>query len=130
MGGFPKYLFDFETWNLQSFYYAARAERAPKLEYRKPWESSYDPKYKDRKATPASKLPRESSLPPRKYVLLRTERLPEDFISIEESVIPWLVEMKIKPRQRFTVESKEGKVATAFIFKSERAALLFKLAWG
>lgn len=124
-------IFDIETVTLEPYQQIViDSYHHNVIDYRKPWESSYEPKFQTRSSVPTHNEPSESSLPAGRYVILRDDRLPDDYESIEKTILPWIREMGLKLLRHFSVRCNDGKHRTAFLFRSRKAALIFKLAWG
>jgi hypothetical protein len=101
----------------------------------KAWESKYDPSRHTPKSGPKSNLPTVDSLPEGKWVAVRNRpQMSEDFVSIDDTIIPWIKENRLKVQGRIICNmgnDPENPIrAEVFLFKKSRDAVLFKLAWG
>jgi hypothetical protein len=97
---------------------------------RKAWESNYDPKFHQKGGEiKVSKAASTSSLPDKKWVLPKIEGdTLEDRIQKRKEMLQWLTAQKFKYQVCLVeIDKKEREV---FLFKKEKLALMFKLAWG
>lgn len=101
----------------------------------KDWQSKYDPARQPSRYEPKPNLPLVSSLPEGKWVALhKNGPRPDNYRGIEEDIIPWIKEQRLKLQGRYLVnmcdDHKNPIKAEVFLFKKVSDALMFKLAWG
>lgn len=97
---------------------------------RKPWESSYDPKYAQKGTFEVTKAPSTDTLPAKKWAIPREaeNKTASGRRAHRKEILDWLREQKIKFQVcLIEINNKEQEV---FLFKKEKTALLFKLTWG
>lgn len=97
---------------------------------RKAWESPFDPKFHQKGGVDVRKAPTTDSLPAKKWVIARAPD--EESIAARREqrreILAWLKVQKFK-FQICLVEINKVE-EEVFLFKKEKAALMFKLAWG
>lgn len=97
---------------------------------RKSWESPYGPKYQQKGGEiTVTTIKSTDNLPPKKWVLPRfDEKTREERTARRREMLAWLTEQKFKYQVCLVqIDKKEREV---FLFKKEKLALMFKLAWG
>jgi hypothetical protein len=100
-------------------------------EYRKAWQSSYDPKFQTpmKPREHQSQLAGIDSLPSNRWV---KPRIPEGSktqkLEVEKAIQSWLRENKIKYRS--CLIEHDSSIFWVYIFKRISDAVLFKLSWG
>lgn len=140
---YPGFIFDSIDWSFQNLYphqikifkdfmEPDMPVMQPMSHYtkRKAWESKYDPKFHQKGVEiKVSKAPSTDSLPDKKWVLpvLEGDTL-SDRIEKRKEMLKWLSDQKIRYQVCLVeIDKKEREV---FLFKKEKIALMFKLAWG
>lgn len=104
--------------------------RKPRVaEYRKGWESKYDPKFsKGSGHTPRRTPPDVNTLPANCWVKPRHPRETEERLQFSLDMNAWLTERKVKYQICEVMLDKSPM--TVYLFKKANDALMFKLTWG
>ena len=99
-------------------------------QYRKDWESSYDPKYTKGTGakTPRPTPPDVKTLPAKRWVQPRFPKDPEEALTFSGDMATWLAERKTK--HQICEVLIEGRGVMVYLFKKQADALMFKLTWG
>jgi hypothetical protein len=93
----------------------------------KPWDSPYG--QGDPAAARETKVDLDS-FPADRTVYLKPANLRDDFVSIEETIFPWIKEHNIRLQGHYQT-CKNGQVMVdTFFFKRKKDAMFFKLVWG
>jgi hypothetical protein len=93
----------------------------------KPWDSPYG--QGDPAAARETKVDLDS-FPKDRTVYLKPANLRDDFVSVEETIFPWLKENNIRLQGHYQT-CKNGQVMVdTFFFKRKKDAMFFKLVWG
>lgn len=93
---------------------------------RKKWTSTYDPALQQKQHYTPVTLPNITSFPEKLTIVVN----PRHSKIINSDIIPWITTMGLKFRQSATVRLTNGEKGLAYLFKNEKSALMFKLAWG
>lgn len=97
---------------------------------RKAWESPYGPKYQQKGGEiTVTTIKSTDNLPPKKWVLPRNdEETREQRTARRREMLAWLTDQKFK--YQVCLVDIDNRQREVFLFKKEKLALMFKLAWG